>query len=126
MNRREFIELSGGVLMTCPSLANAQQPRGPSIGFLSGSSLQERAPLTTAFGRGLADAGYIAEQNVHVGFRGAEGAYERLPDLAAELVRRQVAVIVTGDAPSTAAAKAATSKIPIVFAVGADPIKPVW
>jgi putative ABC transport system substrate-binding protein len=122
MRRREFITLFGGVAVVWPVAARAEQAT-PLIGFLSSRSPNESKALVAAFRQGLAEAGYAEGQNVHLAFRWAEGRYDRLPGLAAELVKAQVAVIVAvGGDPSALAAKAATSTIPIVF-LGADPIK---
>ena len=123
MRRREFITLLGGVAAAWPHAARAQQPAMPVIGFLSGSSPQERVAMMGGFRRGLGEAGYSEGQNVAIEFRGAQGQYDRLPALAAELVRREVAVMVAGDAPSVVVAKAATATIPIVFNMAADPIR---
>jgi putative ABC transport system substrate-binding protein len=122
MRRRELITLFGGVAVVWPVAARAEQAT-PLIGFLSSRSPNESEALVAAFRQGLAEAGYAEGQNVHLAFRWAEGRYDRLPGLAAELVKAQVAVIVAvGGDPSALAAKAATSTIPIVF-LGADPIK---
>src|SRR5262245_23963601 len=121
MRRREFITLLGGAAATWPLGARAQQPM-PVIGYL-GNALPA-APSMTAFQQGLNEAGYIEGQNLTIEFRWAEGQYGRYPDLAADLVRRQVRVIVaTGGITPVRAALRATSKIPIVFLVGVDPVR---
>ena len=124
MRRREFIALIGGVALGWPLAAHAQQPAIPLIGFLSSRSLNDSRHLVDAFRTGLQANGFIEGQNVAIEYRWAEGQYDRLPALAAELVRSRVAVLVTtGGEPSVLAAKAATSSIPIVFTTGGDPVK---
>jgi putative ABC transport system substrate-binding protein len=122
VRRREFITLIGGAT-AWPLAARAQQPAKPVIGFMSSRSPEDSVNVLTAFRRGLGEGGLIEGENVAIEFRWARGAYQELPALAAELVSRRVAVLVAvGGDPSTLAAKAATSSIPIVFA-STDPIK---
>src|SRR5262245_62754313 len=121
LRRRDLIALLGGTA-AWPVAARAQQAAMPVIGYLSGREPNDR--LEAAFHRGLKEASFIEGQNVRIDYRWAQGQYDRLPALVAELLRRPVDVLVaTGGTLSALAAKAATTSIPIVFVIGSDPIK---
>jgi putative ABC transport system substrate-binding protein len=124
MRRRDFIVLAGGVAAAWPVVGLAQQPAMPVIGFLSSRSAKDSVRVVGAFVAGLDEAGFSEGKNLFSEYRFAEGRLERLPELAAELVRRPVAVLVaTGGSNSALAAKRATSTIPVVFVIGSDPIE---
>jgi len=127
MRRREFVTLVVGAAATSaswPLAARAQQPAMPVIGYLSARSREDTSHLIAAFQRGLAESDYIDGRNVTIEYRFALGQYDKLPAMANELVRLPVTVVATtGGEPSALAAKAATSTIPIVFAIGSDPVR---
>jgi putative ABC transport system substrate-binding protein len=123
VNRRELLLLLAGAVTAARAL-RAQQKAMPVIGFLGGTSPGPMAPFTGAFRQGLSETGYVEGQNLTIEYRWAEGRYDQLPALAADFVDRKVDVIVAGGGmPSALAAKTATSTIPVVFNVGADPVE---
>src|SRR5579864_58136 len=123
MRRREFIALAGGAAVTWQLPAHAQQSTMPVVGFLNGASPERYKHQVAAFRDGLNDGGYVEGRNVAIEFRWAEGHYDRLAEMAADLVNRKVAVIAATSTPANLVAKAATRTIPIVFTTGSDPVQ---
>ena len=127
IGRRQFVAALGGAIVAWPLAARSQRPTGPVIGYLYGGSQESATPYLPGFRRGLMEAGYTEGQNIAVEYRWADLHFERLPELANDLVGRQVAIIVsTGSVSSTTAAMAATKTIPIVSITGVDPVKLGW
>jgi putative ABC transport system substrate-binding protein len=122
MRRRDFIKLAGGAAFASPFVVHAQQGAMPVVGFLGITSPELITHLLRGLHRGLNEAGYVEGRNLAIEYRWANGQYQRLADLAADLVRRQVAVIVAAPTPAVLPAKAATTTIPIVFLTGGDPV----
>src|SRR2546430_3729628 len=123
IRRRKFLATLGGVAVAWPLAARAQQPAMPVIGFLRSTPAAGFAYIVDAFRQGLNDAGFVEGKNVAIEYRWADNQQDRLPGLAADLMRRQVAAIVGGGVPAAQAGKVATTTTPIVFVIGADPVR---
>src|SRR5215471_2339873 len=122
MRRRDFIAGLGSAV-AWPMVARAQQPAMPVVGFLGSESADASGDRLRGFRQGLGETGYVEGRNVSFEYRWADGQHDRLPALAADLVRRRVSIIASFGVPATRAAKAATATIPIVFVIGADPVQ---
>jgi putative ABC transport system substrate-binding protein len=123
MRRRQFMTLLGGAAVAWPRAGQAQRMAKPVVGFLHQAAPENFGLFVAAFGKGLGEPGYTESQNVTIEYRWAEGHYDRLPILAADLTRRPVGAICAAYLPAALAAKAATATIPIVFVVGSDPVE---
>ena len=123
MRRREFVTLLGGVAIAYPLTMYAQQPAVPVVGWMSLQPLEATQTVIAAFRKGLAEAGFVEGRTVTIEYRPGDGRPEHMPELAADLVRRRVAVIMAATPPAALAAKRATQTIPVVFTSGADPVK---
>ena len=123
MNRREFVTLIGGAAAALPLVARAQQPGLPVIGYLGSSSFSASTNQMAGFRLGLEEASLVAGKSFTIEYRWSDGRYDRLPEMVAEWVKRPIAVILASGLPAALAAKSATSDVPIVFVMGADPVK---